>query len=1197
MRHTSRLKTYTWYTVVTLLVTVAVLVSVVRLTIGSVSEYRQHLEGMAGNFLGKPVKIAHMDARLIGIKPTVVLDEISLLDEQSREPLAHFSSVMIALNPLSSLRHLRPIIDLSVHGAKIVLGLREDGTLQVQGVALAKGATSPSSKGDLGAWLVGQSRLALKDSTLIWRDFATGDEAVFAGVNLELQNLTNRHRLSGYVQLPEELGKELRVELDIRGDLLTQKDWEGDCYIKAVRVNPAPWLQQFDYKGVRLEHGSVDVEVWSQWYGGLLKGVEGKFDLAEMKFSGTRNSKLLTGLAGQLRYKSDDDGWSLKVARLKLQHEEAPEEPLALQLQKSDQGIVFQATALPLGLLHHYAPYLPQLQKVQRDWLVQAAPTGRIREVRVDFTEGGTLRARADIEALHLSPWKRFPGISGLNGQFAMDGSSAQLRIDSSELDLALPRLFRKSLTMQVAGGVVQLQKEGSQWRVSAAPLRLSNRDIHAQVSFDSWIAPGEAPLISLSARVEDGRAMAVPDYLPVHIMSPGSVAWLDKAFVGGRIPSGRVLLHGRLNSFPFRQQQGRFEVQLDAEDVTLHYQDDWPDLAKVNGKVSFDGPGMSIDAQSATVYSSKLGRTRVGIADFKLPVLQVSGKSVAPMTDALHFLRASPLAKRTGEALEQIKTEGDAQITLSLEIPLSKKVKKTHPLKVLGRVAFQGGRVQVHDGVAFSEVTGDLLFSEKTFEARAIKAKLYDAPARISVFTEVVRGIPERIVVAGQGHATSAALQHELALPVLERLEGETDWQARLTIPRNGTGSSPELVVHSSLEGMAVDLPRPGNKGRKGARPMTLTLQLGGSEVRRYSFAYGELVGVAWQQAMPFRLLGVSANFGGKEVPAKIKSKVVRLTGRLDDLQLQDWLALRHEMALPGKEAAPLPVEVEMQRLHIIPSSKEGPVAEVRVGEIPPQNIAVEDFAYGDIGLGKLALTIKPDGDKLSVDPVRVTAPSFAVVGSGQWKEGGDSRFSVKLSSGNFGRMMHDLGFASVISGGRSYAEGTLSWPGNPAAFSLATLAGEVHAKIEEGTIEDVNPGAGKLLGLLSIQALPKRLFLDFSDISKTGLQFSKIEGDIRIAQGNAYTQNMHLESLPANMLITGRTGLVLQDFDQVIAVIPNVSDTVSVAGALAWSPQVGAMLLVLQKLFKSDIDAATMTRYSLTGSWSAPKVTRLGQ
>jgi uncharacterized protein YhdP len=215
--------------------------------------------------------------------------------------------------------------------------------------------------------------------------------------------------------------------------------------------------------------------------------------------------------------------------------------------------------------------------------------------------------------------------------------------------------------------------------------------------------------------------------------------------------------------------------------------------------------------------------------------------------------------------------------------------------------------------------------------------------------------------------------------------------------------------------------------------------------------------------------------------------------------------------------------------------------------------------------------------------------------VSNGQWEAGGDSHFDIRLSSENFGRMMRDLGFVSVISGGTIFAEGKILWPGSPAAFDVGKLGGEMHVKIEGGTIEDVQPGAGKLLGLLSLQALPRRLFLDFSDISRKGLQFSRIEGDIRFADGNALTQNLHLESLPANMLITGRTGLAERDFEQLITVVPNVSGTVSVAGALAWGPQAAAVLMVLQKLFESGIDAATMTRYELTGSWNAPKLTRL--
>ena len=1190
MRHTSRLKTFTWYSAVTLLVLFAVLVSVVRLSIGSVGEYRQRMEEMAGRYLGQPVAIASIDARLVGLKPTVVLDDIALLDEASMAPMAHFRSVMIALNPLSSLRQLRPVIDLSVHGAKIVVGLREDGTFQIQGVSLSPPARDNSSSGALGAWFLGQSRLALKDSTLVWRDWVTGDEAVFAGVNLELQNLQNRHRLSGYVKLPKELGRELRLALDIQGDLLNRNDWEGELYVKAVQVQPTPWLQQFDYKGLRLQQGSVDLDIWSRWHGGLLDEVEGQFDLAGLAFSGAGDSRMLQRLAGQMRYETTDEGWLFQLKQLQLQHGEPTEERLALQLEKKAESTVLQASVLPLELLQRYAPYLPQLLKAQRSWLVQAAPAGTLDKVRVELAEGGRVKAVATVNGVHFSPWQRYPGISGLSGKFAMDGSAAQLLLDSTDLELALPRLFREPLTLQRASGSVQFDKQGGQWRVSGNSVQVSNPDIKADVSFDSWIDPGEAPLISLSAQVQDGRAAAVPDYLPVHIMSAGSVGWLDQAFVDGRIASGQVLLHGRLDSFPFRQQQGRFEIQLEADDVTLHYQDGWPNLAQVNGEVRFDGAGMAIDARQAAVFSGQLSKTRVGIADFKQPVLKVEGKARAPLADVLRFLQASPLSQHAAGALDQIRAEGETQFDLALAIPLSTSVAESSPLRVTGRGVFKQGRIQVAEGVEFSDVTGNLSFSEKKFEAQAIKGRLYDAPTQIDVFTD-----RERIVIAAQGRATSTALQRELGFPILDRLDGEADWQAGLTVERGNSGGS-TLAVHSSLQGMAIDLPLPAAKERPEARPLSVTLQLGRDNTRPDHLRYGDVVSVAWQhKPAPFRLTGAAVEFGDGPEPPRVTPGVLHFGGRLERFPLNDWLSLRQEISPSGKNAPVLPLELDMQRLHIAAFAEGGTGAPLRVADIPPVSFAVKDFAYGDLSLGKVECRVRPAGKRMIVDTLQVTAPAFAGVANGDWVEGGSSRFELELSSGDFGRMMRELGIASVISGGKTAAKGRLFWPGSPSAFSVGKLGGELHLKIEEGRIEEMKPGAGRLLGLLSLQALPKRLFLDFSDLSEKGLQFTKIEGDIRFAEGDAYTENLHLESLPANMLISGRTGLVRRDFDQLIAVVPNVSDTVSVAGALAWGPQVAAALLLLQKVFKSGIDAATMTRYELTGSWTEPKLTRL--
>jgi len=62
-------------------------------------------------------------------------------------------------------------------------------------------------------------------------------------------------------------------------------------------------------------------------------------------------------------------------------------------------------------------------------------------------------------------------------------------------------------------------------------------------------------------------------------------------------------------------------------------------------------------------------------------------------------------------------------------------------------------------------------------------------------------------------------------------------------------------------------------------------------------------------------------------------------------------------------------------------------------------------------------------------------------------------------------------------------------------------------------------------------------------------------------------------------------------------VTVIPHVGDSLPVITALTAAPQIGAMVLAFQKIFKLDIDAATQNQYTITGSWSAPIIDKVKQ
>ena len=158
-----------------------------------------------------------------------------------------------------------------------------------------------------------------------------------------------------------------------------------------------------------------------------------------------------------------------------------------------------------------------------------------------------------------------------------------------------------------------------------------------------------------------------------------------------------------------------------------------------------------------------------------------------------------------------------------------------------------------------------------------------------------------------------------------------------------------------------------------------------------------------------------------------------------------------------------------------------------------------------------------------------------------------------------------------------------------------MGRASGTVHIEIDDGQVLDLQPGAGRMLGLLSVAALPRRLSLDFSDLTDKGLAFDSVRGDFELKQGNAYTDNLLLTGPAADIGIAGRTGLGTRDYDQTAVVTGNIGATLPVAGALAGGPVVGAAMLLFSQVFKEPLKGITRGYYRITGNWDEPQVERV--
>jgi len=274
-------------------------------------------------------------------------------------------------------------------------------------------------------------------------------------------------------------------------------------------------------------------------------------------------------------------------------------------------------------------------------------------------------------------------------------------------------------------------------------------------------------------------------------------------------------------------------------------------------------------------------------------------------------------------------------------------------------------------------------------------------------------------------------------------------------------------------------------------------------------------------------------------------------------------------------------------------------------VNKIPELGINIENFIYKNNELGNLNLSAsKKVENVISIDKLNFRKSGFNINANGSWSniDGEDkSNFHIKLESDSIEKMFNAFNYETAnIKNGKTFIEIDADWVGSPMDFQMINLNGQLNMDIEKGQFLDIEPKAGRLFGLLSIQSLPRRLSLDFVDLFDEGFAFDTIKGNFNLENGQAYTNNLQMIGPSGDIMISGRTGLVTEDYDQIATVIPKVSDSLPVASAL-FGPVgvgVGAVLFFAGELFESipnNIDKILTQQYSIKGSWMEPEINKI--
>ena len=854
------------------------------------------------------------------------------------------------------------------------------------------------------------------------------------------------------------------------------------------------------------------------------------------------------------------------------------------------------------------------------------------------------------------------PNISGLSGHLVGNRKEGTFSVNSELLELNLTNIFETPLIFSEINGDIKWHGGSENWIVTTHYLNAQTTDFSSGIKGSLTFGPDKAlPFADLIINIKELRLDRLADHLP-HAVPDEAKAWMEKSLVAGDLKSIDVVLRGDLTEFPFNNNEGQLELFATVQNATLDYDPNWVPIDGIDAEIKIDSSTLTVSASSGKIYDADITEAIAVIPDLAAadPKIIINGHVKGHTSDAKLLIAHSPLAESiTLAELMGSDMEGFLALTLGLDIPTNDE-----DIKVEGELDLQDTRLYSPNfGIGLEKINGTVNFTENLISATDITANYSDQAVLLGIqssdddYREIkLEGDADKDFIVSQ--LVHYFPSFKAVLPEVEqKITGNCQWRAVLSIDsRNNIEPIRKLSISSSLYGLSLDLPAPLGKTEE-TRPLEVTALISDIPQQTIDFKYGEILTgkVELDEQKNPILTKIVLGFGPDAITPNNRDGIT-VTGQIDRFVISDWLEfidlqaaqsngsilntlnanvditslefvnqsfnkvtlniskpqldwiidikgsdIDGEIKLPSDEKS-RPLTAIFDRLAIAEHQAETE-SDINPKQLPPLQVNVRDFQYGDIELGEVTLNTSSIPDGMAIDELSFKKPGLDISGSGIWKlidEQNTSQFNITLHTSHIDLMLDTFGYsvASIKEGEANLNIGA-SWQGTPTDFSFETLDGKIEIDIGKGQFLDIQPNAGRLFGLLSIQTLPRRLSLDFSDLFSKGLAFDKITGAFSIEAGNAYTNNLFLTGPSANIAVTGRTGLTVQDYDQVVTVTPQVADSLPVASAL-FGPiglGIGAVIFLAGEMFDTipkQIDKLLRYEYTIKGSWDDPIVER---
>jgi len=809
--------------VAAVIIFVAILLNATRLLVVVLEHHPSFIEKWVSQTLHQPVQIGSIHANWTGLDPEITFQNVLVSKASNKQSFIKIQQLSVGIDVLSSLLQWKLLPgQLTIKGTDLNIFQTADNKLRINGISEKTDPEAHSTEfKNMLDWLLTEGNVVIDHVNVNWH---TPDGAVYPvrHLRLKVRNDLSEHQMAGAVNFTrgEASPSTLRFVARLHDIDLSKSLFDADVFLQGQHIDlqrwvASPWVKMYiastDQPKIKINQGMLDLKMWLTWKASHLKSVQSLVNAEKLAiYLPTAHKNLMINqLNANLVWHQYLDGWDVQADKiqLKVNNHAWPDDHFAYrvvydQMHKLRQQL-FYLDYLQLQELRDMAMDVGYWPPTVKRFFLHYQPQGILEKIRFqrDVDNAEDYDFSLQFKKLGLLPYQKYPGVQNIAGQVSVERNSGHVALNTKDAHILLPKFYTHPVSLDQMKLSANWQRDASGVRLTIPNYAVKLGAIASSGKLRLSFQKSEKAVIDLLATYHFDDLGQLKAYLPQRLISKQVFSRLTYTFKKGELTDGRVCLRGPIDSFPYKQHQGKFDAMAHFKNLTVDYSPGWPVIKNMDINVHLKNATAQANITTAQIAGNSISQIQATVPDIKNPVLKVSGHIDSNFSRVLDILKKSPL--RSNKVFNQFFATGPFKLDINLTYPLSLQ---HAALSYHGALNIRNAQFDFLKGkITLNKIHGKIGFRNNSFYSSGLTADLFKIPLQIKLLTlSNTKHVIEPEVIIG-GHLDIANLRRYFSLPKLKYVSGAAGFRALLKFHFPAKDKIMDATFMTNLNGIKI--------------------------------------------------------------------------------------------------------------------------------------------------------------------------------------------------------------------------------------------------------------------------------------------------------------------------------------------------------------------------------------------------------